>query len=76
MSMLVVMLSSTADRQNVSAAVFHSSLLALWVRICHATKRKLPHESSSSTTIMAAMRNKMVWLHSARWAVKDDASAW
>ena len=25
---------------------------------------------------MAAMRNKMVWLHSARWAVKDDASAW
>ena len=60
-TMLVVRLSSMADRKNVMMAMRHSRLRLLVVRIKSRTKLKPPFWSTSSTMVMAPIKkNKVV----------------
>ena len=60
-TMLVVRLSSMADRKNVMMAMRHSRLRLLVVRIRSRTKLKPPFWSTSSTMVMAPIKkNKVV----------------
>ena len=59
-TMLVVRLSSMAERKNVMKAIRHSSVRLLLVFIMPLTKLKPPFWSTSSTIVMAPMRKNRV----------------
>ena len=57
---LVVRLSSTAERKNVRNTTAHNSLRLLLVRSHDLTKLNPPLESTTSTTVIAPSRKKIV----------------
>ena len=67
MTMLVVRLSSMADRKNVAMLMRHSSALLLRVCITPRTQLKPPFWSTTSTMVIAPMRKNRVVEVLPRW---------
>ena len=66
MTIVVVRLSSTAERIKVMKAIFHRSDRLVLERRASRTKLNPPFVSMISTTVMAPMRKKSVSLISPR----------